>query len=76
MLSKSVSPLNPNVGQTVTFTITVTNLGPDAATGVAVRRLSTCRLQQHHGDQRPGYRIGRHGLLVRPDRTGIRQQSA
>ena len=35
-LAKTVSVSNPNVGDTVTFTITVTNQGPDAATGVSV----------------------------------------
>ncbi|MBK8492577.1 MAG: hypothetical protein IPL49_17230 [Saprospirales bacterium] len=31
ILVKSVTPTNPNVGQTVTFPILLTNLGPDAA---------------------------------------------
>ena len=35
-LSKSVSDAAPNVGDTVTFTVSVTNQGPDAATNVSV----------------------------------------
>ena len=35
-LTKAVSDSSPNVGDTVTYTITVSNSGPDNATGVAV----------------------------------------
>lgn len=35
-ITKSMSPANPTLGQNVTFTVTVTNNGPDAATGVLV----------------------------------------
>ena len=35
-LEKSVSDSTPDVGSTVTFTLTITNLGPNVATGVAL----------------------------------------
>ncbi|MFL6196486.1 MAG: IPTL-CTERM sorting domain-containing protein [Thermoanaerobaculia bacterium] len=35
-ITKSMSPASPTLGQNVTFTVTVTNTGPDAATGVLV----------------------------------------
>ncbi len=38
-LTKSVLPVNPTLGQNVTFTITVTNNGPNAATAIQVTDL-------------------------------------
>ncbi|KJD30984.1 hypothetical protein PK35_16980, partial [Tamlana nanhaiensis] len=35
-IAKTISNTSPNVGETVTFTLTVTNAGPDIATGVAI----------------------------------------
>jgi uncharacterized repeat protein (TIGR01451 family) len=35
-ITKSMNPASPTLGQNVTFTVTVTNNGPDAATGVVV----------------------------------------
>src|SRR5262249_4029669 len=36
VVGKSVSNPTPNVGETITYTIRVTNAGPDTATGVVV----------------------------------------
>jgi uncharacterized repeat protein (TIGR01451 family) len=38
-VQKSVDDSHPNVGDTITYTVTLTNLGPDAATGVQVTDL-------------------------------------
>jgi uncharacterized repeat protein (TIGR01451 family) len=44
-LTQSVSNQTPNVGDTVVFTVTLTNLGPDTATSVAVEDLLPAGLQ-------------------------------
>ena len=40
-MTKTVSDPTPNVGDTITFTVTLTNNGPNAATNVTVR--TCCR---------------------------------
>src|SRR5262249_56273095 len=35
-LAKTVSDATPNVGDVITYTVTLTNNGPDAATGVTI----------------------------------------
>ncbi|WP_109745330.1 DUF7507 domain-containing protein [Arcicella aurantiaca] len=44
-LEKSVSNAAPNVGETVTYSITVRNAGPDVATGVQVKDILPAGLQ-------------------------------
>jgi uncharacterized repeat protein (TIGR01451 family) len=39
VVAKTVSNPTPNVGDTITFTVTLTDVGPDAATGVQVTDL-------------------------------------
>ena len=39
VLTKTVDNPTPNVGDTITYTVTLTNNGPDAATGVQVTDL-------------------------------------
>ena len=43
-VAKSASNTTPSVGDTVTFTVTVANTGPDAATGVAVSDMMSAGL--------------------------------
>ena len=54
-LSKTISNTTPNVGDVVTFTITVNNAGPDAATGVDYRRCDSKWLFKY-----PKYQQFRH----------------
>src|SRR5262249_1053609 len=44
-VSKTVSDPTPNVGQTITYTVTVTNSGPDAATNVTLQDILPAGVQ-------------------------------
>ncbi|MFK8112437.1 MAG: DUF11 domain-containing protein [Rubripirellula sp.] len=58
-LDKSVSTMTPNVGETVTFTLTASNAGPDIAEGVMIRDvlptgLSFVSFSPNSGNFNPG----------------------
>ena len=52
--TKTVSDPTPNVGDTITFTVTLTNTGPDAATNVRRDRPAARRADLRVGDAQPG----------------------
>ena len=54
-LSKTVDNPTPNVGDTITYTITLTNNGPDAATNVQVTDLLPARSRLPGRSREPGH---------------------
>src|SRR5262249_34073126 len=68
-VGKSVSNPTPNVGDTITYTITVTNNGPDPATGVTLQDVLSSRVvfrsaQRAQGDYNPSTGIWEVGALA------------
>ena len=63
-VSKTVSDPTPNVGDTITYTITLTNAGPDAATGVTVHGPAAGRpdLRSRPRPSQGSYDTGHRGL--------------
>ena len=54
-MTKTVSDATPNVGDQITFTVTLSNQGPDAATGVQVTDLLPAGLTFCRRDTEPGH---------------------
>ena len=75
-VTKTVSDPTPNVGDSITFTVTLTNSGPDAATNVQVTDLLPAGLTFVVGDAQPGHLRHRHRRLDRRHRGAGRVADA
>ena len=64
-VTKTVSNPTPNVGDTITFTVTLTNHGPDAATNVQVTDLLPAGPDLRVGHAQPGHLRRRHRRVDR-----------
>ncbi len=67
-LSKSVDDSTPNVGDTVSFTVTLTNAGPDSATNISVEDVIPNGYTYAAGSI--GSNAGATGATIMPDDSG------
>ena len=73
-VTKTVSDATPNVGDQITFTVTLSNNGPNDATGVQVTDLLPAGLTFVSANSQPGHLHQRHRRVDRRRRGRRRQR--